>query len=118
MQATKEDYLANMGKTLKLGKREVTVCSYKSESKSGSWSRGFKWTYTTYGYLTCRVKKSKYYHPMMYSFDHGVTWHDTASAARKVKGKIKLEVRKDTEFAFNSIQVINRQYDPGYQWRP
>jgi hypothetical protein len=74
MEATKEAYLANMDKTLSLGKRDVTVCKFESTSQSGSYERGFKWTYTTYGYLTCRVKKTKYFHPMMYSFDHGARY--------------------------------------------
>jgi hypothetical protein len=112
------EYLANIGKECQLGKYVVSVCKYEKESQSGSWERGFKWTYTTYGYLTRKLKGTKYYKPTRYSVDHGATWYESLTEAKKQRaGKVKLEVRKSQEFAFASIQKINKEYDPTYQWR-
>ena len=112
------EYFANIGKECKLGKYIVTPKKYEKESQSGSWERGFKWTYTTYGYLTRTLKGTKYYKPTRYSVDHGATWHESFEVAKKQRaGKVKLEVRKTQEFAFNSIQKINKEYDKNYRWK-
>jgi hypothetical protein len=55
---------------------------------------------------------------MRYSPDHGVTWYETFEEAKKQRaGKVRLEVRKSQEFAFNEIQKINKEYDPQYRWK-
>jgi hypothetical protein len=111
------EYFANIGKECKLGKYVVTVKSYEKESQSGSWDRGFKWTYTTYGYLTRELKGTKYYKPTRYSPDNGVTWYESIGLMKKQRaGKVKLEVRKSQEFAFDGIQRINKSYDSNYRW--
>lgn len=104
------EYWENIARECILGKYIVKVCKYEKESQSGSWERGFKWTYTTYGFLIRELKGTKYFKPSRFSVDHGATWHDTFEEAKKQRaGKVKLEVRKSQEFAFDSIQKINKQ---------
>ena len=108
MQATKEAYLANMGKTVKVGRYTCEVGSKRKDGRSGTWERGFKFTSSTYGYLktTTKVRGTEY------SFDHGKTWNrDLYTASKARAGKILLE--RDTprkEFAYDAIQQINREY--------
>ena len=117
--ANKEQYKRLQGQNATLGKFTVAVSQHVSENRSGSWERGFKWTKTTYGVLVRMLKCTKYYHPRKFSMDNGVTWHDTIKDAKKSKGKIKLDVYKSQEFAFDSIQKINREYEgPSYRWKP
>jgi hypothetical protein len=117
--AVPAEYKALDGKEATLGKLTVTVNTYEKESKSGSWDRGFKWTRTTYGYLTRQLKGTKYHKPMRYSVDHGATWHESFADAKKQRaGKVKVDVYKSQEFAFEGIQKINRDYDSNYRWRP
>ena len=107
-----DEYIANLGKECVLGKHIVTVCDYTNESRSGSYERGF-----TYGYLTKRLKGTKYYKPLRYSHDHGKTWCTTFSEMKKLRtGKVKIRSNSYNEFAFDSIQQINRSYIPNYKW--
>jgi hypothetical protein len=114
MQATKADYLAMMGQTVRVGRYTCEVGSKRRSGQSGSYERGFKFTSSTYGYLktTTRARGTEY------SFDHGKSWHWNILQASKVRsGKILLE--RDAprgEFAFDAIQRINREYDKNYQW--
>lgn len=101
-----------------LGDMSVTVHLYEKHSQSGSWERGFKYTNSTYGYLRKQLRGTKYYKPFRYSPDHGKTWYETLEAAKKQRaGKVLVERETHGEFAFNSIQKINRDYDPQYKWK-
>lgn len=115
MGPTKEAYLANMGCQVKLGRYLVTVTDYRKTGRSGSWERGFKFTSSTYGMLSRKLKKNFF---TEYSCDHGKTWASSPSQASKVRsGKILLERDQPRkEFAFDAIQKINRDYDKNYQW--
>lgn len=116
MEHTKDAYLANMNQVVKVGRYTCTVREYRKEGRSGSWERGFKFTNSVYGML---VRKLKTHYCTEYSCDHGATWHPSASAASKVRaGKVLLSRTTQGEFAFDSIQRINKQYDPNYTWRP
>lgn len=115
-EPNKQEYLDHMGEVCKLGRYEVTVGKYVTDTKTGSWERGFKFHETTYGVLyrtkgTVKVK----------SFDHGKSWEiDWVSDfnAAKLAGRNKIMLKRKTtkEFAFDAIQRINRQYDAGYRW--
>lgn len=116
-------YNANMGQIVKLGRYMVVVSKRCTHNQYGSWERGFKFSDNEYGLLKRetrslngeRFKQLR----MVYSMDHGTTWHLTVKDAARSRGKIKLNSNKSQEFAFNSIQEINRRYDgPGYTWRP
>lgn len=109
MEATKEAYLANMGRQVKLGRYTVTVTDYHKEGRSGTWERGFKFTRSVYGMLSRKLKKNYY---TEYSCDHGKTWASSPSTAAKVRsGKILLEREQPRkEFAYDAIQEINRRY--------
>jgi len=116
----KEEYKANNGKDVLLGTDVVYLLTEEKQTKSGSWERGFKFGSVTYGILK-RVHsspkgKNKYFE---FSFNHGATWHKDVSEARKSKGKVIVERSTPRgEFAFSSIQRINREYDPYYKWKP
>jgi hypothetical protein len=114
----KSQYDTLKDKTVRFGKLSVTVHVKHRDSQSGSWERGFKFTTRKYGYLTKRLKGTKYYKPIRYSADHGRTWHPDLKTALRSKGKVILETRRSKEMAFDSIQSLNRQWDPGYQWKP
>ena len=106
-------YTEFKGQEVLLGTIVVTVHLYEKHSQSGSYERGFKYTDSTYGYLTKKLKGTKYYKPTRYSPDHGKTWYDTFEDAKKQRaGKVLVERRNNKEFAFESIQRINRDYDP------
>lgn len=118
----KDEYKANNGKKALLGDMEVTVFLDIKDTKSGSWERGFKFGTITYGVLrrdhaysktkaVTRIRQE-------YSYDHGKTWHPLTIDAKKVKGKVIVERSSSKEFAFDIIQRINREYNPGYRWRP
>jgi hypothetical protein len=115
VEATKAEYMANMGQTVKVGRYTCEVGSKRKDGRSGSYERGFKFTSSTYGYLktTTRARGTEF------SFDHGKTWDRDIYKASKVRsGKILLE--RDAprgEFAFEAIQKINRDYDPSYKWK-
>ena len=111
------EYLANIGQECLLGKDVVTVLSYTNESRTGSYARGFKFSRNTYGIITKRLKGTKYFKPVRYSPDHGTTWYSSLHEAKMQRaGKVKLASRSSKEFAFDSIQQINKSYNPGYAW--
>ena len=107
MEATKEAYLANMGKTVKVGQYTCEVGSKRKDGQSGSYEKGFKFTSSVYGYLKTTTNKG-----VEYSFDHGKTWSYSLFNASKVRsGKILLERDKPKkEFAYDAIQQINKEY--------
>jgi hypothetical protein len=114
-----DEYLANMYKGCTLNGVTVAVTSYTVDSRSGSYERGFKFGSNTYGVLVKQLKGTKYYKPSRYSPDHGKTWYETLAEARKQRaGKVKLASRSSKEFAFDSIQKINKDYDRNYVWAP
>ena len=108
MQATKADYMAHMGQTVRVGRYTCEVGSKRRSGQSGSYERGFKFTSSTYGYLKTTTKA----HGTQYSFDHGKTWNWDLFKAEKVRsGKILLERNAPRkEFAYDAIQKINREY--------
>jgi hypothetical protein len=111
------EYLANMGQSCTLKGVTVTVATYTSESRTGSYARGFKFASNTYGFLHKQLKGTKYYKPMRYSPDHGKTWYDSLDEAKKQRaGKVKLNNTSSKEFAFDAIQKINKDYDRNYAW--
>lgn len=116
-QAIVDWYRANMSKTVQLGSRKVKVLSYDSENRQGSYERGLKWSRNTWGYLMWQPSKGG---RTQYSGDHGQTWYDSFhTMIKNRKGKIRLENNTSKEFAFDSIQDINRRYyGPGYEWKP
>ena len=117
--ADKEEYKAHSGQTVLLGDKEVEVMLDRVDTKSGSWERGFKFGSITYGILKKKLaKRGKYYQPVRYSCDHGRTWHEDVRAAKKSKGKTIVARSSSKEFAFDSIQKINRDYNPNYKWKP
>ena len=119
------EYLAYDGTDVLLGKETVRVSLDYVSTKSGSWERGFKFGSITYGILRRTVKKKstwqkgKTYDATEYSADHGVTWHNDITLAKKSKGKVIVNRSKPTgEFAFNSIQKLNREYHGSdYKWK-
>lgn len=107
----KAQYLALMGKQVRLGRQVVTVVKYEREGRSGSYERGLKFSTTTYGGL----KDSK----GNLSFDHGKTWHSYGAWKATPRGdRIRIGTDSRKEFAFEGIQKINRDYDPNFKWRP
>jgi len=110
-EADKAEYIAHMGETCKRGRYEVTIAYRMVHTRSGSYERGFKFHETKYGILT-RIGSKKDYCRTMYSFDHGKTWGAWESAAVKSAGRSKVMLERNTtkEFAYDSIQRINRKY--------
>lgn len=106
----KQQYLDQQGKDALLGKLRVRVTVHIIDGRQGSWERGFKFTTNKYGMLY-DLKAA------MYSVNHGESWHPTARDAMKSKNKVKLESSKRGEFAFDSIQKLNKQYDPNFVWK-
>ena len=112
------EYIANKGQQCLLGKAIVTIGSYTNDSRTGSYERGFKFSSNTYGYLVKQLKGTKYYKPVRYSADHGATWHEGFDEMKKQRaGKVKLNSSSSKEFAFDSIQKLNKDYDRNYTWR-
>ena len=117
--ANKQEYLFNNDKKVKLGNTEVEVMLLRRDGRSGSWERGFKFTSITYGLLKRTGKADKNgWARSEFSADHGATWWPTTKEALKSKGKVIVERSGHKEFAFDSIQRINRDYDPNYRWKP
>ncbi len=113
------EYMSNMSQGCTLNGVTVTVCQYTNYSRSGSYERGFKFSNTTYGFLTKQLKGTKYYKPLRYSPDHGKTWYETLDEMKKQRAdKVKLQSNRSAEFAFDSIQKINKDYDRNYVWAP
>lgn len=113
------EYKALTGCAASLCGLTVEVGTYDKESRTGSWSRGFKFTHSVYGYLKRNVTTKGGYRPYRFSADHAITWHDSLGEAKKQRaGKILVERRKSAEFAFEGIQAINRDYDRNYKWTP
>lgn len=131
---TKEWYKENQGKKVTVNGTQCLVTSHRTESRGGSWERGFRFYHSQWAMLTCmqpkkipshlkrvkwaaklvaKMKKEKVKH---YSMDHGTTWHTTPQDAMKSKGKMKLSSGSEGELAFEGIQQINRKYNPNYQW--
>lgn len=103
-------YQAHQGEEVIIGKVKARVTMHRTESRGGSWERGFRFYESKWGAL--RAKDGV-------SLDGGKTWWKSAREAfRGSKGKVRLTSSNHGEFAFNSIQDINRQYEgPGYRWR-
>lgn len=126
--ANKIEYIKLRGKPARLGNLNVVVSYYSTETRQGSYERGFKWSTSDWAMLKrkARVKREirrngrlirKYTIEItLYSCDHGVTWHESSKDARKSKGKLKLTGDLRCEMAFHNIQTINRQYDSNYRW--
>ena len=113
-----EEYIANMSQTCTLNGVTVSVSSYTNHSKSGSWARGFKFNSNTYGILVKVQPGDKFHRSSIYSPDHGKTWYSTLEDAKKQRGgKVKLNGHSSKEFAFDSIQKINKEYNQDYAWR-
>ena len=111
-KADKKDYADFRGQIVKLNGEPVRVMTYEKYSQSGSYERGFKFTDSTYGYL----EKSD---RTLYSPDHGKTWYTYLEDMKKQRaGRVLVERKTHGEFAFESIQRINKSYDPSYKWRP
>lgn len=121
-KAVAAEYKANNGKDVLLGTEVVYLLTEYKGTKSGSWEKGFKFGSITYGILKRKVttgtKVRRTY--FEFSFNHGATWHKDVSEARKSKGKVIVDRSKPHgEFAFESIQRINREYHgAGYKWTP
>jgi hypothetical protein len=109
-------YTSLKGQEVRFGRYVVKVDTYTRSGQSGSWGTGFKFSTMTYGVLTRR-------HPdklgwRLYSANHGATWHEQLKMALRAKGKVILKRERRKEFAFDSIQKINRDYyGSSYQWR-
>jgi len=115
----KEEYLQNDDKVVLLGDKEVTVILDRVDTRSGSYERGLKFGSITYGLLRRRVTTKAPYARHEFSCDHGKTWHPDIKSAKKVKGKTIVARSSTKEFAFDSIQKINRDYyGPNYKWTP
>lgn len=107
---TAENYVALRDKKVRCGSSIVIVTVHRTESRAGSWERGFKFSNSDWGMLK-RVSDK------LVSLDHGKTWHSNPKAAAKSKGKIRLSHDSHGELAFEGIQKINRAYyGPGYKW--
>lgn len=102
--ADKQEYIQHMDQKCMLGKKQVTVKSHVLNTRSGSYSRGFKFHNTTIGILADDYGN--------YSADHGETWwFGKRYAVIHVKRKkIVLFRSTDKEFAYDAIQNINTRY--------
>lgn len=109
MKFTLEWYNARQGKIVYVNGQRCTITSHRTESRMGSYERGLAWSHTTWAML--RRNKDR-----CVSMNHGATWHASARDAMKSKGKLKLNSKIEKEFAFEGIQRINRDYDPGFVW--
>ena len=108
-----EEYTAYTGQECTLGSFIVTVLLYTNNSRTGSYARGFKFSSNTYGYLITNLGGIKCYSP-----DHGVTWYNSIDEMKTQRaGKVKLSSTCSKEFAFDSIQQINKSYDNNYSWK-
>jgi hypothetical protein len=90
----------------------IVKTTYRKESRSGSYERGFKFTTTVYEMLHDTTKR-------LYSLDNGKTWDWYEGGAWKAsarKDRVKVSSSRSQEFAFDAIQKINRQYNPTYKW--
>ena len=107
---TAENYRRYCGEKVRCGNSIVKVVTHRTESRAGSWERGFRFSNSVWGMLYRLSDKS-------YSMDHGKTWHANAKAAAKSKGKLRLKHESHGELAFEGIQKLNRDYyGPGYKW--
>ena len=108
---TPENYRRYRHEKVKCGRNIVLVTIHRTESRAGSWERGFRFSHSDWGMLK-RLSDGSF------SMDHGRTWHSNPKAASRSKGKMRLSHDSHGEFAFNSIQALNREYyGPGYKWR-
>lgn len=118
--AVKEEYLQHDQKVVMLDNQEVTIRLERSDTRSGSYERGFKFGSITYGILkrVTQTPKGRNRAPE-YSCNHGKTWHSSEREAKKSKGKTIVARSMHGEFAFEGIQKINREYyGPSYKWTP
>lgn len=104
-------YVDNKGATVRVGRRVVVVGSHLTESRGGSWERGFRFYESYWGKLTSKDGQV--------SLDGGRSWHSSSRAAFKTsKGKVRLSSSNHGELAFDDIQKIARDWDgPGYVWK-
>lgn len=109
--STKDNYIKFKGQKVKFKGRVVTVGCHMTESRGGSWERGFRFSTSYWAKLT----NSK----GQVSFNHGETWGtDIKCNFKTSQGKMKLSAYNHGELAFEGIQKINREYEgPSYQWR-
>lgn len=107
---TAANYRRYRGEKMRCGRNIVIVTIYRTESRAGSWERGFKFSNSEWGMLK-RVSDGSV------SLDHGKTWHGRVKEAAKSKGKLRLSNESHGELAFEGIQKINRDYfGPSYKW--
>jgi hypothetical protein len=108
-EPTKENYIRLRGTKVQIRGRTVTVGYHATDSRGGSWERGFRFYRSEWAML----KSAR----GLVSMDHGKTWHQSSRDAMKSKGKLRLSSDNHGEFAFEGIQKINRQWDgPNYRW--
>jgi hypothetical protein len=113
------EYLEHKNMECTLGEYVVTIRTRTKDSRTGSYARGFKFSSNTYGFLVRTLRGTKYYKPSRYSADHGKSWHETFESMLKQRaGLVKLDSSQHKEFAFDSIQQINKDYDRNYAWHP
>lgn len=111
-ELTKDDFelLKDQQIILKLGKAKpisVRVFHERRDTRSGTYGTGLKFHTTTYGVLQDTAAKK-------FSADGGKTWHWDIYVALKSKGKFMLKRETRKEFAYDSIQRINAQYNRGF----
>lgn len=105
----KEQYLKYKDKKVLLKNKVVVIKIYEAEAKRyGTWATGFKFTNTTYGMLIWEKKTFPF---KKWSLDNGKTWHSDFREAKKSKNKIIMSKSTHKEWAYDSIQKINREYN-------
>lgn len=115
----KDQYKSLRGKQAKLGRYVVTVMEHRRSGRQGSYERGLKFTEIVYGILQRKNPVYRYGYGVLYSANHGQSWHENLKEACRAKGKVVLKRDSHKEMAFDSIQAINRKWEgPGYVWRP
>ena len=112
-EPVKVEYASNVNKKVKVGRNECEVRTQTLNTRSGTYTKGFKFHTTTIAYLTRTKKVSKYYNPTLFSLDHGVTWGNTFNEAKKLAGRKRIVLKKTTttEFAYDAIQGIRQRYN-------
>ena len=107
-KADKRELHKYLNSVCMLGATRVRISTHVENTKSGSWGCGFKFHETTYFIL---VKDLGKMYPS-YSFDYGKTWSTSKITAFQSAGRAKIVLQRNTtkEFAYDSIQNLNRQY--------
>ena len=133
---TKEWYSEKFNKTVVINGKRCRVYSHRTESRGGSWERGFRFYETKWAVLIAKepkkipahlkrvkwaagiVAKMKKEKVTCFSMDHGKSWHLDIKDAMKSKGKLKLNASSHGELAFGAIQAMNRRdFGPGFVWK-